>query len=199
MPIKFLANHNTIIFGQTRAGKTHFLLEVLRKKLITPFPKVIYYMYGVEQDFMKSHPEITFIAGLDFTEVKTEQPSILIIDDLALDLDREVAKTFIMGSHHRNISLFYITQNLFINSDVYRTISANCHYYVLFYNQRNFGQIHCLATQIFHGKDRARIINAYKYAGDIHRDFIILSFSPQLPRKLTVIGNFWNQYISVFL
>lgn len=27
MPIQFLANHTTIIFGQTVAGKTHFILE----------------------------------------------------------------------------------------------------------------------------------------------------------------------------
>ena len=70
MPIKFLANKNTIIFGQTGSGKTHFMLEVIRKKLIHPFPKNIYYMYKVEQDFMKNwnrveKQKITFIEGLN--------------------------------------------------------------------------------------------------------------------------------------
>ena len=57
MPIKFLANKNTIIFGQTGAGKTHFILEVIKQKLIHPFPKKIYYMFNIEQCFMKDWNE----------------------------------------------------------------------------------------------------------------------------------------------
>ena len=89
MPIKFLANKNTIVFGQTGIGKTHFILDVIRKQLIEPFPKVIYYMYNVEQDFMKTWNEtekqqISFISGLDFNKVDTSVPSMLVIDDLLL-------------------------------------------------------------------------------------------------------------------
>ena len=34
MPIKFLASHNTIIFGPTGIEKTQFMLEVIRQKLV---------------------------------------------------------------------------------------------------------------------------------------------------------------------
>ena len=54
MPIKFLANKNTIIFGQTGVGKTEFMLEVIRQKLVHPFPEQVYYMYNVEQPFMNT-------------------------------------------------------------------------------------------------------------------------------------------------
>ena len=60
------SSKNTIIFGQTGAGKTYFMLEVIRQKLIHPFPKNIYYMYNIEQDFMyrwneTEEQKITFI------------------------------------------------------------------------------------------------------------------------------------------
>ena len=89
MPLKFLANKNTIIFGQTVAGKTHFMLEVIRQKLIHPFPKIVYYMYNIEQDFMHTWNEteeqkIIFIQGLSVEQMNTSEPSLLVIDDLLL-------------------------------------------------------------------------------------------------------------------
>ena len=199
MPIKFLANHNTIVYGQTGAGKTQFILRVIRERLIEPFPERIFYMYSVEQPFMREHPEICFIEGLDFAKVDTSKPSMLVIDDLLLSLNKEVASAFIMGSHHRKISLFFITQNLFPNCETFRTMSANAHYYVLFQNQRNFRQINTLARQVFVGKDVNRILEAYKRASDKPRGFVLLSFSPLLPKELTVITDYWDPWVSVYL
>eukprot|EP00116_Pleurobrachia_bachei_P012869 sb/3473131/ len=156
-------------------------------------------MYGVEQPFMKQHPEIKFIQGLNFDEMDTSEPSLLIVDDLILDTNKEVASAFIMGSHHRKISLFFITQNLFPNCDTFRLMSANAHYYVIFHNQRNFRQVYTLARQIFVGADVNRIIAAYKRASDNPRGFILLSFSALLPNELTVITDYWNPWISVYL
>ena len=199
MPIKFLANHNTIVYGQTGAGKTQFILRVIKERLIEPFPENIFYMYSVEQDFMKDHAEITFIKGLDFSQVDTSKPSMLVIDDLLLKLNKEVASSFIMGSHHQKISLFFITQNLFPNCETFRTMSANTHYYVLFQNQRNFRQINTLARQVFVGKDVNRILEAYKRACQSPRGFILLSFSPLLPNELTVTTDYWQPWLSVYL
>ena len=204
MPIKFLANHNTIIFGQTGAGKTHFILEIIRQKLIHPFPKKIFYMFNVEQDFMLKwndleSQKITFIEGLKFDLIDTSEPSMLIIDDLILSTDKTVAEMFILGSHHKKISLFFITQNLFPNDPIFRIMSANAHYYVLFHCQRHFRQVHTLARQIFVGDELKRITNAYKRSGEQCRGFIILSFSPQLPQQLTVITDFWRKWPSLYL
>lgn len=199
MPIKFLANHNTIVYGQTGAGKTQFILRVIKERLIEPFPNKIFYMYSIEQSFMSEHPEITFIKGLDFSKIDTSEPSMLVIDDLLLSLNKEVASSFIMGSHHRKISLFFITQNLFPNCETFRTMSANTHYYVLFQNQRNFRQINTLARQVFVGKDVNRILEAYKRACTTPRGFILLSFSPLLPNELTVSTDYWQPWLSVYL
>ena len=103
MPIKFLANHNTIIFGQTGSGKTHFILDVIRQKLIHPFPERIYYMYKIRQPFMDTLADVTFIEELDFEALSPDKSSMLVIDDLVLSTNKGVAELFILGSHHRQI------------------------------------------------------------------------------------------------
>ena len=89
MPVRFLASHNTIIFGPTRVGKTEFMLEVIRQQLVHPFPENVYYMYNVEQSFMEtwSNTEkqtIVFIKGLDFAKMDTTNPSILVLMTFSL-------------------------------------------------------------------------------------------------------------------
>jgi hypothetical protein len=180
MPIKFLANHNTIIYGQTGAGKTHFILNVIQQKLVYPFPKNIYYMYKIRQPFMDELNNITFIEGLDFDAIDTSSSSLLVVDDLILSTNKDVAEMFILGSHHKKISIFFLTQNLFPNCDLFRLMSANCHYFVIFQNQRNFRQVMTLARQIFVGRDVKRITEAYKRASNTERGFIVLTRS--LPR-----------------
>ena len=199
MPIKFLANHNTIIFGQTGAGKTCFILDVIRYKLIHPFPKNIYYMYKIRQPFMDEINNINFIEGLDFNAIDTNKPSMLVIDDLVLSTNKDVAEMFILGSHHRQISIFFLTQNLFPNCNLFRLMSTNTHYFVIFQNQRNFRQVMTLARQIFVGRDIKRITEAYKRASNTLRGFIVLSFSPLLPNELTVVTDWWEQCPSVYL
>lgn len=204
MPIRFISNHNAIIFGATGAGKTHFMLNVIRNKLVHPFPKNVYYMYNIEQDFMKTwnsteEQSITFIKGLDFKQMDTLEPSLLVIDDLLLSTDKSVAEIFILGSHHRQISLFYLTQNLFPSCPIFRTMSTNAHYYVIFHSQRHFRQVHTLARQIYVGKDLKRITNAYKRASETPRGFIVLSFSPLLPQELTVVTDWWEPCPTLYL
>jgi hypothetical protein len=199
MPIKFLANHNTIIYGQTGAGKTHFILNVIQQKLVHPFPKNIYYMYKIRQPFMDELNNITFIEGLDFDAIDTSSSSLLVVDDLILSTNKDVAEMFILGSHHKKISIFFLTQNLFPNCDLFRLMSANCHYFVIFQNQRNFRQVMTLARQIFVGRDVKRITEAYKRASNTERGFIVLSFSPLLPKELTVVTDWWESCPSIYL
>ena len=201
MPIKFLANKNVIVFGSTGVGKTQFILEVIRQRLVHPFPENVYYMYNVEQDFMTTWNEtevqpIKFIKGLQFDEVDTSKPSMLIIDDLILATDKNVAEMFIMGAHHKSVSVFYLTQNLFHNCDLFRLMSKNTHYYVIFENQRNFSQIATLARQT---ALKTQILESYLRASKKPRGFIVLSFAPELPRELSVVTDWWELCPSIYL
>jgi hypothetical protein len=59
------------------------------------------------------------------------------------------ASIFTRGSHHKDISVVYLSQNLFYGSKHNRTISLNTHYLMLFKNPRDATQIEFLARQMF--------------------------------------------------
>ena len=194
-----MANHNCIIYGCTGVGKTHFMLRVIKERLVEPFPNSITYMYGARQSFMDSwndgkNPQVEFVEGLDFTKVKDN--SLLVVDDLLLSNNKELAQTFILGSHHRCISVFYLTQNLFPNDPLFRLMSLNSHYFVLFQNPRNQRQVFTLAQQAF--PDLTAFNLAYKRVSMAPRGFILLNFNPLLPKELTIVTDFWSKYLSVY-
>ena len=56
---------------------------------------------------------------------------------------------FTKGSHHRNLSIIYILQNIFPKGKESRTISLNAHYIFLFKNPRDPSQIQTLGRQIY--------------------------------------------------
>ena len=59
---------------------------------------------------------------------------------------------FTRGSHHRNLSVIYIVQNLFHQRKGSRSISLNSHYLVLFNNPRDKLQIFIPAKQMYPGQ-----------------------------------------------
>lgn len=60
-----------------------------------------------------------------------------------------IVDIFTKGSHHRKVSVFYITQNLFHQGRGQRDISLNANYIIYFKNPRDRAQISHLARQIF--------------------------------------------------
>ena len=75
--------------------------------------------------------------------------TLVILDDLMYATDRRVSELFTKGSHHRNISVIYIVQNLFHQGKDHRTISLNSHYTVLFKNPRDKSQAIHLGRQMY--------------------------------------------------
>ena len=63
--------------------------------------------------------------------------------------DTRVSDLFTRGSHHRGISVFFLTQNLFPPGKLSRTISLNSHYMIVFRNPRDSLGISTLAKQMF--------------------------------------------------
>jgi len=56
------------------------------------------------------------------------ESSLVILDDLLTDVySKQLCELFTLGSHHRNISLILITQNLFHQGRFCRNISLNGH------------------------------------------------------------------------
>ena len=86
--------------------------------------------------------------------VRGHDHSLVVLDDLMSQCsnDQRVADLFTRGSHHRGISVLYLTQNLFPPGKLSRTISLNSHYFVIFRNPRDSLGISTLAKQMFPGR-----------------------------------------------
>lgn len=70
---------------------------------------------------------ITYHKGMPTDEqIGIETPQLLILDDLMnVAYSQAVADLFTKGSHHRDLSVILITQNIFNANKFSRTISLN--------------------------------------------------------------------------
>ena len=57
---------------------------------------------------------VNYYQGLpDLSLFSGKEAELIIIDDIMREADGRIVDIFTKGSHHRNLSVFYITQNLF--------------------------------------------------------------------------------------
>lgn len=73
----------------------------------------------------------------------------MILDDLMTSSakDSRINELYTEGSHHRNLSVIAINQNLYYNKDP--TQRRNCHYLVMFNNPIDQQQVMTLARQMY--------------------------------------------------
>ena len=91
--------------------------------MMTPKPDRILRCYGEYQTLYGTVKGIEFQQGLpDLDNLDPREKHLIILDDLMDETDQRVASLFTKKSHHRNISVMYIVQNLFHH----RTIKSQC-------------------------------------------------------------------------
>ena len=83
--------------------------------------------------------------------IDPSERNLIILDDLMTEAkcDQRIANLFTKGSHHRNISIVYLTQNVFQQGIVSRDIALNKQYLVLFNNPIHRLQVSTLAKRIY--------------------------------------------------
>jgi hypothetical protein len=120
------------------------------KHMMTPKPDRILWCYGEYQTLYGTVEGIEFQQGLpDLDNLDPRENHFIILDDLMDETDQRVASLFTKKSHHKNISVMYIVQNLVHRGKHHRTISRNAHYMVLFKNLTDVSQIMALVHQMY--------------------------------------------------
>lgn len=154
------------ISGSSGSGKTFFVYRLIKNRrcIFKDSPKVIVYAYDVYQpifqDLEQNHG-VKFIRGLPtiehIDELKKYDSSLIILDDLmAVAFDSELVQSlYTVLSHHHNISVLNICQNIFFRGRYSKTININTHVYVLFKTIRGNQQLTTLAVQLFGAKFKA--------------------------------------------
>lgn len=140
-----------IVSGPSYSGKSTFVLKFLdnlKEMCDTEFSDIIWHFSLWHPDL--DIPNIRFVQGLPDADFDTEGPTLIILDDLMRESGNSsvLVDLFSRGCHHKNISIFFITQNIFYKGKNQRDLSLNSHYLVLFKNPRDKTQIRFLAQQM---------------------------------------------------
>lgn len=191
------------VAGPTSSGKTQFVFRLIRhvNELINPPPERILYCYGEFQSSFAEFPQVEFHEGLpDVGQFDGRFRVLLIVDDLMNEADQNVCNIFTKLSHHRNMSVVFVTQNLFHRNRHVRTMNLNTHYLVLFKNPRDAGQVATLARQMYPGKSKF-VVEAYKDATKEPYGYLLIDLRPETDENYRIRTNIFpddeRQYVYI--
>lgn len=124
---------------------------------MTPPPDKVIWFYGIFQELYNEIDNVTFVEGLpkNFLDYIGSH-SLIVIDDLMAEVgdDKRLTSLFTKGCHHLNVSVIFITQNLFHKGKEMRCVSLNVQYMFIFRNRRDPTQIMRLGRQLYPGRSK---------------------------------------------
>ena len=184
---------NILVVGPSKCGKTQFVRKMIRHRdwLFSRPIKQVVFCYGVWQpayDDMKREfgaTDVTWMQGLpeEPYDLFAKTPGLLVVDDLMGEIEqshKRVASWFTKGTHHMDVTLVVLMQNLFPKN--MRTSSLNAHRIVLFPNPRDQSQFRRLAAQAFPGHPDW-VPKALRYVQQTPFRPLILDFNQTTPNK----------------
>lgn len=185
MDLRWKHPFSAVVGGPSSSGKSVFVtkfLENLPTMCDAEFQEVYWY-YGKYRPNHISTP-VQFREGLpeleDFHD--TSSRKLIVVDDLMQETDKRIVDLFTRGCHHGNISIFYITQNIFHQAKGQRDISLNAHYMVCFKNPRDKAQIRHLAHQVC-PENPLFLQDAYRDATSRAYGYLLLDMKQDTPEE----------------
>jgi hypothetical protein len=159
-----------LVVGPTKSGKSQYVNKILKNmaEIISPTPQKIYFVYSEWQplynEMVRNIPNIEMIdstVNLNLLKSDLETPKLLILDDMMSEMAADKKSShntlFTKGSHHWNLSIIFIVQNLFYGG--LKNSRVNAHYIFLF-KTPDKSQINHLARQLYPGQGTV-LISAY--------------------------------------
>ena len=197
-PIRLQHPFTMCISGPTSCGKTQLMKRILQNRAIYPSPDRIIWLYKRWQSAYNEvkrvvYPSIEFVQGIpnnlekdDFLDVKVN--NLIVLDDLmsTASKDQRVTDLFTEGSHHRNLSVIAINQNLYYSKDP--TQRRNCHYIALFNNPVDQQPVLTLARQMYPRRSQM-FMDAYEKAVAKPYGYLLVDLKPTTPSDQRLIPN----------
>lgn len=191
--MRFRTPTGIMVVGPSGSGKTVFVNRLLHDAAYH-FPRAphgnIHYCYGAEQPLFKEMARrdgITFHEGVPtLDDVKKwfdrQGGGILVMDDLmdASSRNQFVSDLFTKHSHHRNVTVIYLLQDLFPPGKYAKGISRNVHYIVVFKNPRDKVAMRTLLLQAFPSRWE-QVMDKYEEVTKRPYSYLLLDLHPHSP------------------
>lgn len=174
--LKLISPFSCFICGFSGSGKSVTCLKWLQNadRVFQNKYTHIYYFYGsVFQKIFKTVKNVQFSNDLKLLEKiiskKHPAPGVLVVLDDLLDVVGNsglIERLYTKGSHHHNIDIINIVQNIFYKSRFFVTLKENTHYYYIkqFINE---GKIKLLANTV--GVNSTELMQAYVESSNKNR------------------------------
>ena len=194
------------VVGPSGSGKTYFTCSLLaRKKMFHNPIRKIYWHAGVAEgeigetlEKIKRVRRVKYVLG--FPEGWLEQPKkhdAVVIDDLFEEVIKnsvEVNQLFTKIARHREVTVFFLTQNLYHQGGKHRTRNINTQYLIIFKNPRDRTVIDFVGRQAFPG-NRKFLMDVFHDATDNKpHGYLFLDFTQECPDGQRVRTDILNRY-----
>ena len=146
-----------LISGPSSSGKSTLISKILDNQILIfdqVFDRIIYFSDGsslVTENINLPIANCEIYDKTLFNTLDSRQNNCLIIDDFmhrAAD-DIQISELFTKRSHHQNVTIIFLLQNLFPKSNVYDWYQEKCQLY--FFNVKSFGRKIYKIDEFSHG------------------------------------------------
>ena len=194
------------ISGPTQCDKTRLVLRILEHQVIKPFSTRMIWVYS------ESQPDYNFAARLYlhiefehgwkddiYNRIRPNQKKLLIVDDEMEEAgnSKTLQNLLTKGSHHRNLTIIYLLQNMYNAGTNQRTVSLNTHYNVVFKYLRDVRQYRCLSSQM-HPGNFYWLIHAFNDATAKPHGYLVLDHHPKFDDKRVVTNILPGETLSYY-
>lgn len=203
--ITFKLPFNAIVAGSSGSGKTTWVRNVLaiKHRIFSTNPRKVFWFYAVHQpiylqmkregiideliDVNNNVPTYESLSDM-VSPYKDRGGSIVVFDDCLTLLTKEFENIFCRLSHHQNIGIFFMTQNLLYQNQSYRTMSLNTHYFIVMKTDRALAQIGILGKQIC-PENIKFIIQAFIAATRKPYSYLVIDIKPETKTEIRLRYN----------
>ena len=189
------------VVGPSGSGKTHFVCKLLQhNKLFSyKFNKIYWHHAGIGESGLTGKEicklkSIKFVEGFDENWSKRlSKGDVIIIDDLYQESNKEADfnNLFTKISRHKEVTVIFITQNLFHQGGQHRTRNLNVQYLILFKNPRDQTVVDFVARQAF-PNNRKYLIDSFNDATKDAHGYLFLDFTQSCPDDMRVRTDIFN-------
>ena len=194
MFLQFIYPFTMMICGPSGCGKSTFIVNLLKNQhLISEKIDRIIWCFA-EKDSLLNINNVEFIEGIpDEFNTNKNQSTLIILDDLMLEsYSKKVCELFTKGSHHRNLAVILVTQNIFHKGAYSRDISLNSKYIVMFKNPRDKTQFQYLARQVYPENSKA-LLNVYNECTQQAHGYLLIDLTQQIHNALRFRTDIFNK------